>query len=442
MAAIDRNSQVVSVKARISLETWTNVLESASSPALIDAAPAYRAILAAGVDPAFCLAIFAQESAFGSAGLAVANKSPGNTRSSITGKGMVVETTKGKFVRYGTWLEGFRDLAARFVAPDYIYSRNRLTTIGQIIPVFAPVSDGNDPARYIESVCRLMNAWTAAAGEEGTTSSMEIIDLTANTPSRVYTTRLLPIKEAVLHETSGPNDKNGDSIDDVKAANAATIRWFQGAATTGVSIHYYIGPEKMGAPIYRLCEERFTAYHAIGNKGFYVNASKDNHQSIGIERFGFPTEPVGPNQRAALLWLVANIAARHGLAPEQIISHASIQSDRTDGRILLDACREVVRNGGINNVSTESTNKPFNPNPKGFSVGQGVIDKATAERLEVLTNEQYMVPESGQAAGLSKRSMTWASKNGAIYLIIGIQDLDGNNQPLPTWTMQAWLQAA
>lgn len=163
---ITANSQVVGTSPRLTLAQFTAVLDSASSPALIDAEPSYKATVAAGVDPAFVLAIFAQESGFGTVGLAVANKSPGNTRSSITGKGIEVETTKGKFIRYPTWLDGFRDLAARFVAKDYVYARNKLITIGQIIPVFAPSSDGNDPAGYINSVVKLMNAWMA--GEEVT----------------------------------------------------------------------------------------------------------------------------------------------------------------------------------------------------------------------------------------------------------------------------------
>jgi hypothetical protein len=36
----------------------------------------------------------------GTVGLAVANKNPGNTRSTILGNGIVVDTVKGKFVRY------------------------------------------------------------------------------------------------------------------------------------------------------------------------------------------------------------------------------------------------------------------------------------------------------------------------------------------------------
>jgi hypothetical protein len=428
---ITRNTAVVNrAVPDLTLEQFQAILEATSSPALVEAAQCYDAVVKQGVSPAMALAIFNQESGMGSNGFATANRSPGNTRSSTTGIGITVNTAKGSLIRYPSWYEGFRDLAWRLVAPKYVYALEGRKTIEQIIYKWAPPQE-NNTENYIRNVVTWINQWIGAA------QPMEIIDLTANTPSKVFTPRLLPISEVVLHETSGPPDKNSNSLEAVKSANANTIRWFQGAATTGVSIHYYIGPEKMGAPIYRLCNEQNTAYHAIGDKGFYVNASKDNHMSIGIERFGYPTEPVGPNQQAALLWLVADIASRRKLKAEQIISHASIQSDRTDGRILLEASREAVRNGGTNQLNEQQVTKPFNPNPKNFVVGQGVLDKAAAEKMEIITNEQFFSPNPDQPAGLTQRSYTWASKNGIIYMIVGIQD-----EGKPTWTMQAWLQSA
>jgi N-acetylmuramoyl-L-alanine amidase len=156
---IDRNTVVVGVPPDLTLAQFTTILESASSPALVDAPQIYSVIVRDGVSPAFLLAIFTVESGMGTVGLAVANKNPGNTRSTILGNGIVVDTVKGKFVRYPGWFEGFKDLAARLIEPDYVYGRNGYKTIGQIIPVFAPASDGNSPDQYINSVIKLMNAW-------------------------------------------------------------------------------------------------------------------------------------------------------------------------------------------------------------------------------------------------------------------------------------------
>jgi hypothetical protein len=156
---IDRNTVVVGVAPRIGLLAFKASLDVALSPARFEAEQIYNIIVAQKVDPAFLLAIFRHESMLGLSGLAVANKNPGNTRSSLTGTGIVVDTVKGKFVRYPNWTAGFEDLAVRLTAPYYVYWRKGLGTIGQIIPVFAPEFDGNDPEAYIGNVVKLMNTW-------------------------------------------------------------------------------------------------------------------------------------------------------------------------------------------------------------------------------------------------------------------------------------------
>jgi hypothetical protein len=156
---ITRDTVVVGVAPRIGLLAFKASLDVALSPARFEAEQIYNIIVAQKVDPAFLLAIFRHESMLGLAGLAVANKNPGNTRSSLTGTGIVVDTVKGKFVRYPTWAAGFEDLAVRLTATYYVYWRKELVTIGQIIPVFAPDFDGNDPEAYIGNVVKLMNTW-------------------------------------------------------------------------------------------------------------------------------------------------------------------------------------------------------------------------------------------------------------------------------------------
>jgi hypothetical protein len=222
-------------------------------------------------------------------------------------------------------------------------------------------------------------------------------------------------------------------------------------AVVGVSIHYLVGPEKLGGKIYRLCKEQFAAYHAVGDKGLStVNGftiSKDNRIAIGIERFGQPGDVVGPNQRAAMLWLVVDICKRYGLSASQVISHASIQSDRTDGRVLLQAARDAVTNGGttvspdfdpimkyVNDNGGEAVfGKPLGgqygtngsverdftfahlyldktsgkvvpemkdrTNPLRFpKVGAGIYSKAKENNLMLITNEQWYSPDPASRA--------------------------------------------
>jgi hypothetical protein len=175
------------------------------------------------------------------------------------------------------------------------------------------------------------------------------------------------IKEIILHETSGPHDVRNAAPDLARQLDAATITWFL-KTDNSLSIHYLVGGENLNAPIYKLCPENRAAYHAVGNKGSVDGFSVDNHISIGIERMGHPWDNPGPNQTRAMCELALDICQRHNLKPEQIISHASIQSDRTDGNTLLVAVREYVKNGLVSSHVTETTPpKPTGPTlPPGF----------------------------------------------------------------------------
>jgi hypothetical protein len=204
----------------------------------------------------------------------------------------------------------------------------------------------------------------------------EIIDLTAKTPDSVYSGRAgYDIIQLVLHDTAG-SEKNPDkndlplSVEGFKAREAATIKWFQGGG--GLSIHYLIGPEKCGGKTFRLCREEFAAYHAGGNpewgfparwrdpitgqmwEGARNGIGALNVISLGIERWGFPNEKVGPLQTRAMLELCLDIARRHNLTPERIVAHRELQGNRTDGGVLLEQVRDYVRRNG---------NKPEPPKP-------------------------------------------------------------------------------
>lgn len=161
---IDRNTVVVGVSPRITADQFRRVLEAASSPALIESDQCYSAIVAENVDPAFCLACFAVESAFGNVGIChdYATRSPGNTRSTVTLEGQPVTTPQGIYMKYPSWKSGFKDMAFRLVFSDYVYARKGLKTISQILAVFAPASDGNAPNSYATSVVKLMNSWIGA----------------------------------------------------------------------------------------------------------------------------------------------------------------------------------------------------------------------------------------------------------------------------------------
>jgi N-acetylmuramoyl-L-alanine amidase len=151
---ITRDTLVTGTLPRITPHNFAHALAQAASPAAGDAPACYRAVAPLAVDPLFALAVFRHESNFGRAGICATyqTRNPGNTRSTRTGIGEIITTQRGPFVRYPSWPDGFRDLAFRLVDPSYVYRQHHRRTIADIIPTFAPVSDGNAPNSYISAV--------------------------------------------------------------------------------------------------------------------------------------------------------------------------------------------------------------------------------------------------------------------------------------------------
>jgi hypothetical protein len=104
-----------------------------------------------GIDPAYALAFFMYESDLGTQGVARITHSLGNIR-----------TTSGTldyngYRKYTTWEAGFEDWY-RLISQTYIHQRG-LTTIDQIIPVYAPSSDNNNEQQYIDEIKYMVNTW-------------------------------------------------------------------------------------------------------------------------------------------------------------------------------------------------------------------------------------------------------------------------------------------
>jgi hypothetical protein len=131
--------------------TIARVLAGYDSPAVGAAETMYALGVRYGIDPAFCLAFFIHESSAGTAGVARVTKSVGNIR-----------TTPGYrdyqgYRHYDSWEQGIEDWY-RLIKELYIEDWG-LTTVDAIIPVYAPSSDGNNPAGYTATVKRLVDGW-------------------------------------------------------------------------------------------------------------------------------------------------------------------------------------------------------------------------------------------------------------------------------------------
>ena len=130
------------------------ILQRYNSPAVGAADAMYTLGIEYGIDPAFCLAFFINESTAGTAGVARTTKSVGNIR-----------TTPGYvdyqgYRKYESWEQGIEDWY-KLIRDLYIADWD-LTTVDQIIPVYAPSSDGNNPDHYINTVKKLVTSWRAA----------------------------------------------------------------------------------------------------------------------------------------------------------------------------------------------------------------------------------------------------------------------------------------
>lgn len=169
---IAHDTRVVGVDPRITRQRFVDVLTGLKSPAAEHAGEAWDAVVAERVDPLLALGIFWCESQCAtdraSVTLRYALNNPGATRSSTTGVGETVATDKGEFQRYPNWVEGFRDLAHRLVSAQKPYIGNPADplddadTPGEIVPIWAPSSDGNDPNGYLQRLLAAMGRWYEA----------------------------------------------------------------------------------------------------------------------------------------------------------------------------------------------------------------------------------------------------------------------------------------
>jgi hypothetical protein len=137
----------------ISAALINQVLAAYGSPMAGDGPALYSLGVKYGIDPAFCLAFFVHESAAGTKGEAVLTHNLGNIRSTPGAPSL------NGYRLYDSWLDGAEDWY-RLISSLYVAGW-RLTTVDQIVPVYAPAADNNDPTAYIDDVEQLVSAWRA-----------------------------------------------------------------------------------------------------------------------------------------------------------------------------------------------------------------------------------------------------------------------------------------
>ncbi len=134
------------------------VLAQYNSPAQGYAQEIYDLGVKYGIDPAFCLAFFIQESGAGTNPAWAGHKPDGTTTHNV---GNIVCTDGwrcyGRFRDYTSWHEGIEDWY-KLIRNLYVNTWGR-TTVEDIIPKYAPAADNNDEQAYIAAVRQLVHRW-------------------------------------------------------------------------------------------------------------------------------------------------------------------------------------------------------------------------------------------------------------------------------------------
>ena len=135
------------------------VLAAYGSPAAGTGQALYDLGVQAGIDPVYALAFFLHEDSFGKTGIGAVTHSLGNIRCSAG------YACRDGFRYYASWAEGYRDWYA-LILDGYIRGQVTVslvghvcTTVGQIVPVYAPSRDHNNVAGYIAAVEHAVDTW-------------------------------------------------------------------------------------------------------------------------------------------------------------------------------------------------------------------------------------------------------------------------------------------
>ncbi len=127
------------------------VLAKARSPARGTGQALYELGAEYDIDPVFALAIFREESVFGTLGEARASLSLGNLRC------IPEYPCRDGYAWFPNWIAGY-DAFYKLIRVEYIGKRGR-SLLSQIIPIYAPALDGNDPATYLAVIEDAIAAW-------------------------------------------------------------------------------------------------------------------------------------------------------------------------------------------------------------------------------------------------------------------------------------------
>src|SRR6266699_3383202 len=139
----------------VSAACINRVLSAYHSPAAGLGQALYDDGVRTGIDPVYALAFFMHESSFGTTGEACKTLSLGNER--CIPDRPCVDLDQGGYAQMQSWEDGFAHWYT-LILSLYVNEWHRVT-IEQIIPKYAPGSDGNDEAAYIAAIEHAVDTW-------------------------------------------------------------------------------------------------------------------------------------------------------------------------------------------------------------------------------------------------------------------------------------------
>ena len=144
-------------KPTISAAFINQVLAAYGSPAAGKGQDMYNLGVKYGIDPVYALAFFMHESLFGTTGEARSTLSLGNLRCIPTRP--CIDQDRGGYAQMYSWVDGFEQWY-KLIRNLYVAQWGRVT-VDQIIPKYAPNSDGNNEASYIAILKHEVDTWRA-----------------------------------------------------------------------------------------------------------------------------------------------------------------------------------------------------------------------------------------------------------------------------------------
>jgi hypothetical protein len=110
-----------------------------------------------GIDPVYAMAFFEHESGFGTTGEARVTLALGNER--CIQDRPCIDRNRGGYAKMNSWQDGFEHWYM-LIRNLYVAQWGRIT-VDQIIPRYAPNSDGNNESEYIAALKHCVDVWRA-----------------------------------------------------------------------------------------------------------------------------------------------------------------------------------------------------------------------------------------------------------------------------------------